>query len=197
MGNPFNLPEYFGYRNLLCMRSENHVLQSNFFVPQYAKISRELLRSFRIFEISKFLMHITVFLRLFLSHSTEKFLEEPSKVSERFKCQVFKSFLQKNGISVSIPENFWKVEVVTHEIFQYCEAKKIKGESRYTATEHKSLRRPKDSETKRDSLPSFVGSIREKNSTEKCDITLLGMKFFDSRIFLIYRSVPQRNFSAL
>ena len=98
---------------------------------------------------------------------------------------------------VSIPENFWKVEVVTHEIFQYCEAKKIKGDSRYPAIEHKSLRCPKDSETKRDSLPSFVGSIREKNSTEKSDITLLGMKFFDSRTFLIYRSVPQRNFSAL
>ena len=65
------------------------------------------------------------------------------------------------------------------------------------ATEHKSLRCPKDSETKRDSLPSFVGSIREKNSTEKSDITLLGMKFLESRTFLIYWSVPQRNFSAL
>ena len=101
VGNPFNLPEHFGYRNLLCMRSENHVLQSNLFVPQYAKFSRELLRSFRIFEISKFFMHITVFLRLFLSQSTEKFLEEPSKVSERFK-----SFMQKNGISRFSVENF-------------------------------------------------------------------------------------------
>ena len=72
-----------------------------FFVPQYAKISRELLLSFRNFEISKFFMHITVFLRLFLSHSTEKFLEEPSKVSERFK-----SFMQKNGISRFSVENF-------------------------------------------------------------------------------------------
>ena len=32
---------------------------------------------------------------------------------------------------------------------------KVKGESRYPATEHKSLRCPKDSETKSDSLPSF------------------------------------------
>ena len=81
------------------MRTENHVLQSSFFVPQYAKISRELLLSFRLFGISKTFMHITVFLRFFLSHSTEKFLEEPSKVSERFKCQVSKGFMQKNGIS--------------------------------------------------------------------------------------------------
>ena len=36
----------------------------------------------------------------------------------------------------------------------------------------------------------------KKNSTEKSVINLLVMKFFDSRTFLIYRSVPQRNFSA-
>ena len=39
VGNPFNLPENFGYRNFLCMRTENHVLQSNFFVSQYRKNS--------------------------------------------------------------------------------------------------------------------------------------------------------------
>ena len=44
-------------------------------------------------------MHITVYLQFFLSQSTEKLLEEPSKVSESFKCQVSKSFMQKNGIS--------------------------------------------------------------------------------------------------
>ena len=70
--------------------------------------------------------------------------------------------------------------MVTHAICQYCEAKIINGKTRYPPTEHKSFRRLKDSEIKRDSLPSFVGSIREKNSTEKSDITLLGMKFFDS-----------------
>ena len=100
-------------------------------------------------------------------------------------------------IEKSKPEYFRKFEGVRHENFQDCEAKKIKGESRYPATEHKILRCPKDSETKRDSLPSFIGSIREKNSTEKSDITLLGMKFFDSRTFLIYLSVPQRNLCAL
>ena len=106
VGNPFNLPESFGYRNFLCMRTENHVLQSNFFVPQYGKVSREPLLSFRNFGISKTFMHITVFLRFFLSHSTEKFLEELSKVSKRFKCQVSKSFMQKNGISRFSVENF-------------------------------------------------------------------------------------------
>ena len=39
--------------------------------------------------------------------------------------------------------------------------------------------------------------MRENNSTEKSDITLLGMKFFDTRTIVIYRSVPQRNLSAL
>ena len=111
----------------------------------------------------------------------------------RQKNVVFRFHEQK----VSIPEIFPKVEGVTLEIFQDCEAEKIKGESRYPATEHKSLRCPKGSETKRDSLPSFIGSIREKNSTDKSDITLLGIKFFDSRTILIYRSVPQRNLSAL
>ena len=99
VGNAFNLPELFGYRNFLCMRTKNQPLQSNFFVPQYAKISRKPLLSFRNFGISKTFMHITVSFDFFLSHSTEKFLEEPSKVSERFKCQVSKSFMQKNGIS--------------------------------------------------------------------------------------------------
>ena len=65
VGNPFILPENFGYRNFLCMRTENDVLQSNFFVPQYAKISREPLLSFRIFGISKTFMHIAVFLQFF------------------------------------------------------------------------------------------------------------------------------------
>ena len=35
---------------------------------------------------------------IFLSHSIEKLREEPSKVSESFKCQVSKNVMQKNGI---------------------------------------------------------------------------------------------------
>ena len=44
-------------------------------------------------------MRITVFLRFFWSHSTEKLREEPSNVSKNFKCEVSKNFMQKNGIS--------------------------------------------------------------------------------------------------
>ena len=89
------------------------------------------------------------------------------------------------------------VEGVTHENFQDYEAKNIKGERRYPATELKSLRCAKAFETPRGSPTKFIGSVREKKSTEKSDIILLGMNFFASRTFLIYRSVPQRNLSAL
>ena len=63
--------------------------------------------------------------------------------------------------------------------------------------EHKSFRCPKNPGSQRGSPANFIGSKHDINSTEKSDITLLGMKFLDSRTFLIYRSVPQRNFSAL
>ena len=106
VGNAFNLPEIFGYRNFLCMRTENHVLQSKIFVSQYAKNSWEPLLSFRIFGISETFMRITVFLRFFLSHSTEKFREEPSNVSKSFKCEVSKKILNKNGISRLSVDNF-------------------------------------------------------------------------------------------
>ena len=73
--------------------------------------------------------------------------------------------------------------------------KKNNGKSRDPPTENKRFRFPKDSETQRGSPTNFVGIIREKNSTEKSDINHSVMKFFDSRTFLTYRSVPQRNFS--
>ena len=88
--NAFNLPEIFGYRNFLCMRTENHVLQSKNFVSQYAKKSWEPLLSSRIFGISETFLRITVFLGFFLSHITEKLSEEPSNVSQSFKCEVSK-----------------------------------------------------------------------------------------------------------
>ena len=51
-------------------------------------------------------MHITVFFRFFLSHSTEKLREEPSNVSESFKCQVSKNFMHKKVITRFPVENF-------------------------------------------------------------------------------------------
>ena len=65
VGNAFNLPEIFGYRIFLCMRTENHVLQSKIFVSQYAKISWERHLRFKMFGISETFLHITVFLRFF------------------------------------------------------------------------------------------------------------------------------------
>ena len=88
------------------------------------------------------------------------------------------------------------VELVTHEIFQYWQAKKNRRKIATPPTEHKSFRCPKDSETKRGSPTKFRGGIREKNSTEKSDVNIIGMKIFESLTFLIYQSVPQRNLSA-
>ena len=43
---------------------------------------------------------------IFLSHSTKKFREEPSNVSESFKCEVTKKILNENGISRFSVESF-------------------------------------------------------------------------------------------
>ena len=47
-----------------------------------------------------------IFRRIFLSDSTEKLREEPSNVSESFKCEVLKKILNKNGISRFSVESF-------------------------------------------------------------------------------------------
>ena len=74
VGNTFNLTENFGYRNFLCMRTENHVLQSKFFVSEYEKKSWEPLLKFRMFGISKTILHITVFLQFFCLTVPKNFL---------------------------------------------------------------------------------------------------------------------------
>ena len=88
------------------MRTENHVVHSKFFVSQYGKVSWERHLRFKMFGISETFLHITVFLRFFLSHSSEKLREEPSNVSESFKCQVSKKLMQKNGMSRLSVEKF-------------------------------------------------------------------------------------------
>ena len=65
VGNDFNLPEFFGYRNFPCLRTENHVLQSKNFVSQFAKKSWQPLLSFRKLGISEVFIRITVFVRFF------------------------------------------------------------------------------------------------------------------------------------
>ena len=96
-----------------------------------------------------------------------------------------------------MPEISRKVEGISHEFFQYWEAKKNQRKIAMPPTRHKSFRCPKVTETQRVSPANFIGSKRDILSTEKSDITLLGMNFFDSRTLLIYRSVPQRKFPAL
>ena len=63
--NPFKLPEIFGYRIFLCMRTENHVPPSKFCVSQYAKNSWERLLRFKMFGISETFLNFTFFLRFF------------------------------------------------------------------------------------------------------------------------------------
>ena len=96
--NLFDIPDKFGYRKFLCLRTENHVLQSKLFVSQYAKKLWEPLLIFRRYAISETFTHFTVLPSFLLSHSTEKLLEEPSNISESFKCEVLKKFMNKNGI---------------------------------------------------------------------------------------------------
>ena len=133
VGNTFNLTENFGYRIFLCMRTENHVLQSKFFVSEYEKKSWELLLSFRMFENSKTFFAYHSFPSIFLSHSTEKLREEPSNVSESFKCQLSKNFMHKNGISrVSVesflsPKNFVREHFDISEKFDYRKNSCLRG----------------------------------------------------------------------
>ena len=59
-----------------------------------------------MFGISGTFLHITVFLRFFLSHSSEKLREEPSNVSDTFKSQVSKKLMQKYRKARLSVENF-------------------------------------------------------------------------------------------
>ena len=138
----------------------------------------------KIFEIPNHLRLRSGYHELFWYCETKKF---------RQKNVIFRS----HALKVSMAEISRKVEGVTHENFQYWEAKKNQRKIAMPPTEHESFRSPKDSETQRGSPTKFIGSLREKNSTEKSDINPIGMKFLDNRTFLKYRSVPQRNLSAL
>ena len=104
--NPFKLPEIFGYRIFLCMRTEITFFIRNFLYHSTQKIpgndfkDSKCLGSRKLFCISRFSFDFV------LSHSSEKLREEPSNVSDTFKCQVSKKLMQKNGISRHSVENF-------------------------------------------------------------------------------------------
>ena len=112
-----------------------------------------------------------------------------------------RNFGRKTWFSVPMHRKFrysklsGRLKALPTKFFSTVRPKKINAESRYPLL--RSFRCPKDSERQGGSTTNFIGSKRGINSTEKSDITLLGMKFFGSRTFLIYRSVPQRNLSAL
>ena len=105
VGNTFNFTENFGYRNFLCMRTENHVLRSKFFASPYAKRFWERLLRFNMFGISETFFAYHGFPSIFLSHSSKKLRQEPSNVSDSFKC-VSKKLMQKNGVSRLSVEKF-------------------------------------------------------------------------------------------
>ena len=112
-----------------------------------------------------------------------------------------RNFGRKTWFSVPMHRKFrypklsGRLKALPTKFFSTVRPKKINWESRYPLL--RNFRCPKDSERQRGSPTNFIGSKRGIYSTEKSDITLLGLKFFGSRTFLIYRSAPQRNFSAL
>ena len=106
VGNPFSHTQYFGYRNFLCMRTENQVFLPNVLCLTIPKELVVTTSKFQIiWDLEKFHAYHG-FLSIFLSHSTEKLREEPSNVSESFKCQVSKNFMHKKVITRFPVENF-------------------------------------------------------------------------------------------
>ena len=106
VGNPFSLRPYFGYRNFLCMRTENQVFLPIILCLTIPKKFVVTTSEFQIiWDLENFHAYHG-FLSIFLSHSTEKLREEPSIVSKSFKCEVTKKILNENGISRFSVENF-------------------------------------------------------------------------------------------
>ena len=138
----------------------------------------------KVFEIPNHLKLRSGYHELFWYCETKKF---------RQKNVIFRS----HALKVSRPEISREVEGVTHEHFQYWEAKKTNGKSRCPLLSIEVFDVLKILKQRGFPQRTLWAVYVKKNSTEKSDITLLGMKFFDSRTFLIYRSVLQRNPSAL
>ena len=88
------------------MRTENHVLRSNFFVSRYAKNSWKPLLCFRIFGISKTFMHITVFLRFFCLTISKNFLRSHLMFQKVSNVRYRIKFMQLNDMSRFSVENF-------------------------------------------------------------------------------------------
>ena len=98
VGNHSNLQEKFGFRNFLCMRTEKLVFPPKFLCLTIPKKFVVTTSKFQIIWDLENSLSYHDFPSKFLSHNIEKLPEEPSKVSESFKCQVSKNVMQKNGI---------------------------------------------------------------------------------------------------
>ena len=75
-----------------------------------------------VWDLEKYFAYHS-FPSIFLSHSTEKLLEEPSNVSESFKYEVSKKFMRKNRISRLSVESFFgsecrKISVWNTSVYQ-------------------------------------------------------------------------------
>ena len=99
VGNHFNLTGNFGYRNFLYMRTEKLVFPPKFLCLTIPKKFVVTTSKFQIIWDLENSLSYHDFLSKFLSHITEKLREEPSSVSEIFKREVTKKFINKNGIS--------------------------------------------------------------------------------------------------
>ena len=88
-------------------------------------------------------------------------------------------------LTFSVPESFWNTEGFLDEIFRHSETKIFR---------RKVLILPLPSYSypfllpgifwntaQKGSRAKFFGTARQKNSTKNCDITLLSIKFFDTR----------------
>ena len=95
MGNHSNVPENFGFRNSLCMRTDNHDFQSNSLVSECAKKSWEPFLSFRTFGISKIFMHITVFRQFFCVTVQKNFVRNHLKFQNVSNVRCRKVFCKR------------------------------------------------------------------------------------------------------
>ena len=87
----------------------------------------------------------------------------------------------------------------SYEIFRYCVTKSFWRRTWYPpCLMHKIFRYPKFSDTPKCSPTKFFGTVWQKVFDGERDTPPVWcIKFFDTRNFLIHRSVPQRNFSVL
>ena len=133
--NPFKLPEIFGYRIFVCMRTENHVLHSKFFVSQYAKISWERLLRFKMFGISETFLHITDFPRFFCLTVAKIFVRNHPMFQTVSNVRYRKNFCKRTEyhdfqwkiFCLRVPKNFVGEHFGISEKFGFRKISRLRG----------------------------------------------------------------------